>query len=126
MRNNEVMSDPYDPNAAPPPGQGPGRYGPPPYGQQGYSQAAPDHPQGTVVLVLGIVGIFVGICAPFAWYLGSKALKEIRASGQTYANEQQIVIGRILGIVITILMIAAVAISIIVAIIAIIAAANAR
>jgi hypothetical protein len=124
MRNNEAMSSPYDPNAAPPPGQEPGGYGPPQYGQQGYSQAAPDHPQGTAVLVLGIVGIFVGICAPFAWYLGSKALKEIRASGRTYANEQQIVIGRILGIVITILMIAAVAISIIVAIIAIIAAAG--
>jgi hypothetical protein len=119
----EVMSNPYDPNAAPP-GQGPGGYGPPPYGQQGYPQAAQDHPQGTVVLILGIAGIFVGLAAPFAWYLGSKALKEIRASGQSYANEQQIVIGRILGIVITILMIAAVAVSIIIAIIAIIAAAN--
>jgi hypothetical protein len=73
-------------------------YGPP------YPLVPQDHPQGTTVLVLGIVGLFVAICAPFAWYIGSKALKEIRASGTRYANEQQIVIGRILGMIVTILL----------------------
>jgi hypothetical protein len=75
---------------------------PQPYGQP-YPLVPLDHPQGNTVLVLGIVGLFVGLCAPFAWYLGSKALKEIRASGIRYANEQSIVVGRILGIIISIL-----------------------
>jgi len=83
-----------------------------------------DHPQGTTVLVLGIIGIFFTICAPIAWYLGSKALKEIRASGTTYANEQQIVIGRILGIIFTILAIIGLIIAIIFIIIAVIAASS--
>src|SRR5215213_9571473 len=73
-------------------GRDSGSYPPAPYGQ-GYSAPAGDHPQGTTILVLGIVGIFFTICAPIAWYLGSRALKEIRASGMTYNNQQQIVIG---------------------------------
>ena len=64
---------------------------------------AQEHPQGTIVLVLGIVGIFVGICAPIAWMMGNRALAEIRASGVTYSNESQIKTGRILGKVFTIL-----------------------
>jgi hypothetical protein len=116
------MSNPYDPNAVPP-DQSPEGYSPAPYGQ-GYPPAAPDHPQGTTVLVLGIIGIFFTICAPIAWYLGSKALKEIRASGISYANEQNIVIGRILGIVFTILAIVALVITIIFVIIAIVAAST--
>jgi hypothetical protein len=75
---------------------------PQPYSQP-YSLAPREHPQGNTVLILGIVGFFFTICAPFAWYLGSKALKEIRASGVTYANEQSVVIGRILGMIVTIL-----------------------
>lgn len=63
----------------------------------------PEHPQGTTILVLGIVGFFVTICAPIAWYMGSKAQKEMRASGVHYANEQNIAIGKILGMVLTIL-----------------------
>ncbi len=74
-----------------------------PYGQP-YGLTAPEHPQGTLVLVLGILGVFVaGICAPFAWYIGSKALREGRAAGIDYANHQSIVIGRVLGMVMTIL-----------------------
>lgn len=74
-----------------------------PYGQP-YGLTSPEHPQGTLVLVLGILGVFVaGICAPFAWYIGSKALRQGRTLGVVYANQQSIVIGRILGIVMTIL-----------------------
>ena len=73
-----------------------------PYGQS-YPPVAVEHPQGTTILVLGIVGIFFTLCAPFAWYMGNKAMKEMRASGQTYSNEQNINIGRILGMVFTIL-----------------------
>ena len=65
------------PAAAYPPGGG----APAPYGQS-YGVATQEHPQGTTILVLGIVGIFVGVCAPIAWYMGSKAQKEIAASGQ--------------------------------------------
>ena len=123
------MSNPYDPDAvqgSQNPGDSPSNpagYSPAPYGQ-GYSPVPQDHPQGTTVLVLGIIGIFFTICGPIAWYLGSKALKEIRASGTTYANEQQIVIGRILGIIFTILAIIGLIIAIIFIIIAVIAASS--
>lgn len=71
----------------------------------GYASPAPDHPQGTLILVFGIAGFFVGILGPVAWVMGSRALREIRASGVHPPNEQQIVIGRILGIVVTVLLV---------------------
>ncbi len=90
-----------------------------PYGQPGYPgqstqaygggyQTAPDHPQGTLILVFGIAGFFVGVLGPVAWIMGSKALKEIRASGVHPNNEQLIVVGRILGIIVTALLILAI------------------
>src|SRR5215207_6350647 len=103
--------------------QGSGGYTPAPYGQ-GYSASAGDHPQGTTILFLGIVGIFFTICAPIAWYLGSRALKEIKASGATYNNQQQIVIGRTLGIIFTILAIIGLVIGIFFVIIAVVAASQ--
>ena len=94
------MSEPY--------GQYPQANYPRAYGQP-YPPVPQEHPQGTTILVLGILGVFVaGVCAPFAWYLGSKALNESRATGTLYSNQQSIVIGRVLGIVMTILMILAV------------------
>ena len=114
------MSSPYDPSQQqgqpgpnpyeqqqPPPGQYPAGGTPAPYGQQPYGQsygaATQEHPQGTMVFVLGIVGIFVGILAPIAWYLGNKTLREIAASGASYSNESQIKTGRMLGKVFTII-----------------------
>jgi hypothetical protein len=112
------MSNPYDQNPQsqpgsnpyqPPPGQYPGGsapYGqssPAPYGQPYGGVATQEHPQGTIVFVLGIVGIFVGVCAPIAWYLGNKALREITASGTAYSNVSQIRTGRMLGKVFTII-----------------------
>ena len=96
-----AAEDPY-------PQYAPVSYPQPAYGQpasygQPYGAGAPEHPQGTIVLILGILGFFVGVTAPFAWYLGGKAMKEIRASGITYSNEAQVNIGRILGIVMTLL-----------------------
>ena len=107
------MSSPYDPSQQqgqpgpnpydqPPPGQYPGGSTPAPYGQS-YGVAPQEHPQGTIVFVLGILGIFVGVCAPIAWYLGNKALGEIRSSGTSYSNESQIRTGRMLGKVFTII-----------------------
>src|SRR5215210_3360910 len=105
------MSSPYDPSQQQPgpnpyDQQPPGQYGggstPAPYGQS-YGVATQEHPQGTIVFVLGILGIFVGICAPIAWYLGNKALREIAGSGVSYNNESQIRTGRMLGKVFTII-----------------------
>ena len=104
-------------------GRDSGGYAPAPYGQ-GYSAPAGDHPQGTTILVLGIVGIFFTICAPIAWYLGSRALKEIRASGMTYNNQQQIVIGRTLGIIFSILAIIGLVLAVFFVIIAVVTASQ--
>jgi hypothetical protein len=96
--------NPYD---QPQPGQYPAGGTPAPYGQQPYGQsyavATQEHPQGTMIFVLGIVGIFVGVCAPIAWYLGNKTLREIAASGTAYSNVSQIKTGRMLGKVFTII-----------------------
>jgi hypothetical protein len=87
----------------------PPSYGAPPppggaYGGYGGAGARPEHPQGTTILVLGILGLVCcGLCAIAAWVMGNKAQKEI-AAGQ-YAETSGVKIGRILGMVGTILMI---------------------
>jgi hypothetical protein len=97
---------PYGQGAPTPYGQGaPTPYGQPspvPYGQS-YGAPTQEHPQGTMIFVLGIVGIFVGVCAPIAWYLGNKTLREITTSGASYSNVSQIRTGRMLGKVFTII-----------------------
>jgi hypothetical protein len=88
-----------------------------PYGYQqpyGYRPPAPKHPSATTAMVLGIIGL-VGILgcggitlvlSPFAWAIGSKAVKEIDAAppgsvgGRSEANS-----GRVMGIIGTILLI---------------------
>ncbi|MFT3855436.1 MAG: DUF4190 domain-containing protein [Ilumatobacteraceae bacterium] len=131
------MSDAPPPNwGGPPPppqqpsgsGPYPANYGqqppPPPYGYQQYGGGGmmpANHPQGTTILVLGILSLVVcSILGPFAWSMGNKAIREIDADGTTiYANRGQIVAGRICGMIATILL----AISLVVVVIAIIAAA---
>ena len=102
------MSNPYYPNPEQGsygqyptgPGQGPGGYGQNPY-QGGYGGPVPQpHPQGTTVLVLGIVGLVIcGIAGIVALVMGNKALKEIDANPAAYNNRQTVVIGRVLGII---------------------------
>lgn len=92
-------------------GQQPGYGQQPVYGQQAYPPANPysaypagiEHPQGTVVLVLGILGFFTWVTGIVAWVMGRKALREIDSSGQTYTNRSTVQIGYILGIVTTII-----------------------
>ena len=103
------------PGQYPPGGQQPGQYPPggqqpAPYGQQShmpygqpYGTPPQEHPQGTLILIFGILGIFVTIFAPIAWYLGNKAKQDIQASGFQYSNEQNISIGRMLGKIFTII-----------------------
>ncbi len=114
------QSDPYQPQQnqpyQPQQPQQPQQNQPMPYGQS-YPPVAMEHPQGTTVLVLGIVGIFVPIVSFVAWFMGNKVMKEIRGSGQTYSNEQNVNIGRILGMVFSILYIIAIVFSIIATII---------
>ena len=79
---------------SPPPAQpGPGHGG---YG----APAAPAHPSASTVLVLGILGLVVcGILAPFAWVKGTRTLREIDAQPGRWSGRDQVQIGRVLGIV---------------------------
>jgi hypothetical protein len=64
--------------------------------------------RGVLILVFGILGITVcGIFAPVAWIMGNSDLNEIRAGRMDPSGEQLTNIGRILGIIGTILIIVA-------------------
>ncbi len=115
---------PTPPPPAPPPP--PPAYGPsqppqtppqagqpyPTYGQQGpYPPTAPpyqsgmyagglEHPQGTVILILGILSIVLcQLLGPFAWVMGRRALAEIDSSGRTYTNRTMVQAGMICGVI---------------------------
>ena len=104
------------PGAFPPGGFAPPPVGPPPGAvpsipsvQQAYLRGGPmgrsggapvDHPDGTVVLVLGILSLVVcSILGPFAWSKGNKALRQIDRDPSRYRNRGTVQAGRILGIV---------------------------
>ncbi|MEU6712243.1 DUF4190 domain-containing protein [Nonomuraea sp. NPDC046802] len=71
-------------------------YGPPPQ----------SHPNGTTILVLGILSLVVcGFLGPFAWVMGNRALREIDESGHYFENRGTIQAGRICGIISSALMI---------------------
>jgi len=115
---SQPTPNPYD--------QPPAQYGgatPVSYGQP-YGAAPQEHPQGVLILVFGIIGIFSGIFAPIAWYMGNKARKEIAASGVSYSNESQINTGRMLGKVFTIIYIALIVVTVIFTIIAVVVGLN--
>jgi hypothetical protein len=68
---------------------------PPPYGT-----GQVEHPQGTTVLVLGILSLVAcGLLGLFAWVKGNNALAEIDRNPMAYSNRSYVQIGRILGIV---------------------------
>lgn len=96
------------PGAQYPPGPPPGGYPPPGYG---YVPQQPKHPQSVTAMVLGIVGVGGGLMcylplfvAPFAWFYGRKAMKEIDASGGAYGGRGEAKAGFILGIIGTVLL----------------------
>lgn len=69
-----------------------------PYGY-GYPMA-PDHPSSTVVLVLGLIGMFMfPLTAPFAWVLGSKARAEMKAYPGRWGSSGTLTVGWVLGII---------------------------
>lgn len=105
---------PY-PGQQPPqqPGWGPGHPPPgPAYGyQQPYAAPVPDHPRSTFAMVLGIIAIAGGfacylplLAAPFAWVIGSRAVREIDEAGGQLGGRGQANAGKILGIVGTVLL----------------------
>lgn len=115
-----MTSGPENPYGAPqqPPYQPPPPQQPPPYGYgQPYRPPAPKHPSATTAMVLGIIGL-VGILScggvtlvlsPFAWAIGSKAVKEIDAApAGTVGGRDEANSGRIMGIIGTVLLILAV------------------
>ncbi len=104
----------------PPPPPGEGGYPPPPPGGGGYSAPPPapgyiegsgpmgprEHPQGTLILILGIVSIVCfQLVGPVAWVMGNRALREIDANPAGYSNRGTVNAGRICGIIGTIFLI---------------------
>jgi hypothetical protein len=64
-----------------------------------------EHPHGTLVLVLGILGLVgLSVLAPSAQYFGSKSLREIDANPGAFTNRGNVVAGRVLGIIGTVLL----------------------
>ena len=90
----------------PPPNIPPGHIAPSAYG---WSAPPREHPNGTTVLVLGILSLVVcGILGPFAWVMGNHARREMDAQpGVNWSNRGTINAGRICGIVGTCFLIAA-------------------
>lgn len=58
-----------------------------------------EHPQATTVLVLGVLGLFLGVTGPFAWVIGHRARAET-AVGR-YAPSTSLTVGWVLGIITT-------------------------
>jgi hypothetical protein len=79
---------------------------PPQQPPPGYYVAPTEHPQGTTILVLGILSLVLcSLLGPFAWVMGSRARKEMDASGRVYSNAGNITAGWICGIISSALMI---------------------
>ncbi|MFC5677461.1 DUF4190 domain-containing protein [Aeromicrobium endophyticum] len=103
-------------SAYPPPQHGAGQGATPPPGYYYPYPVPPKHTDATTSMVMGIVavaGLFVcGIpvlMAPFAWYLGAKAEREIDASAGALSGRSEATAGKVLGIVGTALLALAVA-----------------
>lgn len=70
-----------------------GAYGPP-----------RDHPQATIILVLGILSLVVcQLIGPVAWVMGKRALAEVDRSGGAIGGRGQIQAGYICGIIASVL-----------------------
>jgi predicted Zn finger-like uncharacterized protein len=66
-----------------------------------------DEHRGTLILILGILPFLIHplapVCGPIAWFLGNHDIKEIRAGRMDPEGENSTQVGRILGMVFTLL-----------------------
>jgi hypothetical protein len=71
-----------------------------------YAAPTGEHPEGTKILILGILGLVLcQILAPFAWIVGNRVLREIdQSNGMMAGNRGLVVTGRILGIIGTVVL----------------------
>lgn len=61
--------------------------------------------QAITALVLGILGVLAcQLLGPFAWYLGNQELQAIREGRSPRAGEALALVGKIMGIIATVLM----------------------
>jgi hypothetical protein len=104
---------PYPPQYPQPPyAQAPGQPGWAP-GHPGFPQyVLPDHPKATSALIVGIIsvaGLFTCVlpvlAAPVAWVIGAQARKEIRNTPQRWGGESKATAGMVLGIIGTVLLV---------------------
>ena len=78
---------------------------PQPAWQPAAAGAPVDHPQGTTILILGILSLVVcGVLGPVAWVMGNNALAEIDRTPTAYRNRGNVQAGRICGIIATVLL----------------------
>ena len=69
------------------------------------AQPYPERSQATTAFVLGIVGIFFTVVAPFAWKFGHDELKAIDEGRRPPDGHGQATAGRILGIIGTVFLV---------------------
>lgn len=92
---------------------GPAPYQPSPMPIPAHLLPPPEHPKAMTALILGGVGLFAGLSfiglgfllSPFAWAIGSGALKEIEASQGRMGGASAARAGKIMGIVGTVLLV---------------------
>jgi hypothetical protein len=87
-------------------------YGTPPMSQMPGGTMKPH--RGTMILVFGILGFLCVIFSIIAWIMGGSDLKEMRAGRMDPSGESLTKVGWILGIVLTLLNVAAVLVYVIV------------
>ncbi|QYJ02660.1 hypothetical protein KUV85_09935 [Nocardioides panacisoli] len=88
--SEQPPQNPYQPPAGPG-----GPWGPPPS----------EHPQATLILVLGVLGITLcQLLGPVALVMGGRARKEIEAAQGTIGGSTQVTVGWALGIAGTIIL----------------------
>ncbi|MBN2653359.1 MAG: flagellar basal body-associated FliL family protein [Spirochaetales bacterium] len=58
--------------------------------------------RGVVILILGIAGLFVFVCGPIAWILGSMDLKKMKNGEMSETGRDMTKIGKIFGIIATV------------------------
>lgn len=74
----------------------------PGYGMVSPYAMKPEHPDSTLVLILGVVSLFAVVTGPFAWYYGSRARAQMAREPHRWAPSTQLTIGWVLGILCTV------------------------